>query len=94
MILGGPTVYAINPARGLGPRIAHFILPIPGKGKSNCSYVWIPVVVLIIGSSFEALFYQQVFDEENSFAFLLVGAIVLAVLLGAQFSIRKEESKV
>ncbi|RZU65254.1 glycerol uptake facilitator protein [Microterricola gilva] len=47
--LGGPTGYAINPARDLGPRIAHFILPIQGKGGSDWSYSWVPVVGPIIG---------------------------------------------
>jgi glycerol uptake facilitator protein len=47
--LGGPTGYAINPARDLGPRIAHFILPIKGKGSSDWSYAWVPVVGPIIG---------------------------------------------
>lgn len=47
--LGGPTGYAINPARDLGPRIMHFILPIPGKGDSDWGYAWIPVVGPIIG---------------------------------------------
>lgn len=48
--LGGPTGYAINPARDLGPRIAHFILPIPGKRNSDWSYSWIPVVGPIVGA--------------------------------------------
>ena len=47
--LGGPTGYAINPARDLGPRIMHAILPIPGKGGSDWGYSWIPVVGPIIG---------------------------------------------
>jgi glycerol uptake facilitator protein len=47
--LGGPTGYAINPARDLGPRIAHFLLPIAGKGSSDWSYAWIPVVAPIAG---------------------------------------------
>jgi glycerol uptake facilitator protein len=47
--LGGPTGYAINPARDLGPRIAHALLPIPGKGGSDWSYAWIPVVAPILG---------------------------------------------
>jgi glycerol uptake facilitator protein len=47
--LGGPTGYAINPARDLGPRIAHAILPIKGKGTSDWSYAWVPVVGPIIG---------------------------------------------
>jgi len=47
--LGGPTGYAINPARDLGPRIAHAILPIPNKGSSDWGYSWVPVVGPIIG---------------------------------------------
>ena len=47
--LGGPTGYAINPARDLGPRIAHAVLPIPNKGSSDWAYSWIPVVGPIIG---------------------------------------------
>lgn len=47
--LGGPTGYAINPARDLGPRIAHQVLPIAGKGDSDWGYGWIPVVAPIIG---------------------------------------------
>ncbi|WP_347757545.1 MIP/aquaporin family protein [Agrococcus sp. ProA11] len=47
--LGGPTGYAINPARDLGPRIAHAILPIQGKGSSDWSYAWVPVAGPIIG---------------------------------------------
>lgn len=47
--LGGPTGYAINPARDLGPRIMHAVLPIPGKGGSDWDYAWIPVVGPIVG---------------------------------------------
>ena len=53
--LGGPTGYAINPARDLGPRIAHAILPIPGKGGSDWGYSWIPVVGPLIGGAIAAL---------------------------------------
>jgi glycerol uptake facilitator protein len=49
--LGGPTGYAINPARDLGPRIAHALLPIPGKGSSNWGYAWVPVVGPLIGGA-------------------------------------------
>jgi len=48
--LGGPTGYAINPARDLGPRIAHAVLPIPGKGSSDWSYSWVPVFGPIVGA--------------------------------------------
>lgn len=50
MSLGGPTGYAINPARDLGPRIAHALLPIPGKGSSDWGYAWVPVVGPILGA--------------------------------------------
>jgi glycerol uptake facilitator protein len=56
--LGGPTGYAINPARDLGPRIAHFLLPIAGKGGSDWGYAWIPVVGPILGGVAGALFYK------------------------------------
>jgi glycerol uptake facilitator protein len=56
--LGGPTGYAINPARDLGPRLAHFVLPIPGKGGSDWGYAWIPVVGPIIGGIIGAMLYK------------------------------------
>ena len=56
--LGGPTGYAINPARDLGPRLAHFLLPIAGKGHSDWSYAWVPVVGPVIGGVLGALFYK------------------------------------
>ena len=49
--LGGPTGYAINPARDLGPRIVHALLPIPNKGTSDWGYAWIPVVGPLIGGA-------------------------------------------
>ena len=52
--LGGPTGYAINPARDLGPRIAHAVLPIKGKGSSDWSYAWVPVVGPLIGGALAA----------------------------------------
>ncbi|ODN44023.1 MIP/aquaporin family protein [Piscirickettsia litoralis] len=54
--LGGPTGYAINPARDLGPRIAHALLPIAGKGSSRWQYAWIPVIGPCIGASIGAVF--------------------------------------
>jgi glycerol uptake facilitator len=56
--LGGPTGYAINPARDLGPRIAHAVLPIPGKGDSDWSYSWIPVVAPLVGGIIGAVLYS------------------------------------
>lgn len=59
--LGGSTGYAINPARDLGPRIAHFFLPIAGKGGSDWSYAWIPVVGPICGGIVAALTFSALF---------------------------------
>lgn len=59
--LGGPTGYAINPARDLGPRIAHAILPIAGKGGSDWSYSWIPVLGPIVGGVLGAMAYKTLF---------------------------------
>jgi glycerol uptake facilitator protein len=56
--LGGPTGYAINPARDLGPRIAHAVLPIAGKGDNDWGYSWIPVVGPIIGGVLGAWLYN------------------------------------
>ena len=58
MALGGGTGYAINPARDLGPRIAHAILPIKGKGDSNWKYAWIPVIAPVIGAVLGALIFD------------------------------------
>lgn len=55
--LGGTTGYAINPARDLGPRIAHALLPIPGKGGSNWSYAWIPILGPLLGGVLAGLVY-------------------------------------
>jgi glycerol uptake facilitator protein len=61
--LGGPTGYAINPARDLGPRIMHAILPIPGKGSSDWSYAWVPVLGPLIGGAIGALLYGAFFPN-------------------------------
>jgi glycerol uptake facilitator len=58
--LGGPTGYAINPARDLGPRVAHALLPTAGKGPSDWPYAWIPVVAPIIGGIVGAALYVAV----------------------------------
>jgi len=55
--LGGPTGYAINPARDLGPRIAHAVLPIPGKRDSDWGYGWIPVFAPVVGGVIAGLLY-------------------------------------
>ncbi|MED4203412.1 MIP/aquaporin family protein [Neobacillus mesonae] len=91
MSLGGTTGYAINPARDLGPRIAHFLLPIPGKGNSNWGYAWIPVVGPILGGSFGAVFYQAVFLGKLSSAFFVVTTINILVLLSTYIVSKKDQ---
>ncbi|WP_010236499.1 MIP/aquaporin family protein [Clostridium arbusti] len=59
--LGGTTGYAINPVRDLGPRIAHYILPIYGKGSSDWRYAWIPVIAPICGGVVGAVIYKLIF---------------------------------
>lgn len=91
MSLGGTTGYAINPARDLGPRIAHFILPIPGKGGSNWGYSWIPVVGPLLGGAMGAVFYQVVFAGELTTTFWVVTGIV-AVSLALAYTVGKKQA--
>ncbi|WP_100330991.1 MIP/aquaporin family protein [Bacillus xiapuensis] len=91
--LGGTTGYAINPARDLGPRIAHFLLPIAGKGSSNWGYAWIPVLGPTLGGSLGGLFYRAVFAGELVAAFWGVLAAT-AVLLAAAFFFGRTQADV
>jgi glycerol uptake facilitator protein len=59
--LGGTTGYAINPARDLGPRLAHFVLPIPAKRDSDWAYSWVPVVGPLVGGALAAVVYYYAF---------------------------------
>ena len=59
--LGGPTGYAINPARDLGPRIAHQLLPIAGKGGSDWAYAWVPIAGPVVGAGIGAILWKLVF---------------------------------
>lgn len=58
--LGGPTGYAINPARDLGPRIMHFILPIPKKRDSDWGYAWVPVLGPVVGGLLAAVLFKVI----------------------------------
>ncbi|GHA79457.1 MIP/aquaporin family protein [Streptomyces termitum] len=59
--LGGPTGYAINPARDLGPRIVHALLPLPNKGGSDWGYAWIPIAGPLVGGALAAGIYNLAF---------------------------------
>jgi glycerol uptake facilitator protein len=59
--LGGPTGYAINPARDLGPRLVHSVLPIPNKGTSDWGYAWVPVAGPVIGGLLAGLVFNLAF---------------------------------
>jgi glycerol uptake facilitator protein len=61
--LGAPTGYAINPVRDLGPRLAHALLPIAGKGGSDWSYSWVPVLGPVIGGALGAVAYVGLFGR-------------------------------
>lgn len=94
--LGGTTGYAINPARDLGPRIAHFLLPISGKGNSDWKYAWIPVVGPIIGGGLGALFYSAVFMgiiHSTLWLFLGAFAVIMIGSIVANKAIVKEDEK-
>ncbi|MFS0557528.1 MIP/aquaporin family protein [Brevibacillus sp. 179-C9.3 HS] len=81
--LGGTTGYAINPARDLGPRLAHALLPIHGKGKSNWRYAWIPVVGPIVGAVSGAFFYKWTFTDHTLTGVIALAAfMVIAIVIG------------
>lgn len=90
MSLGGATGYAINPARDLGPRIIHALLPIPGKGASDWPYAWIPVVGPLVGGIYGSLFYQAVFSGVYSIPFWIGTIVIIGIVAGAVM----DESKV
>lgn len=83
MSLGGTTGYAINPARDLGPRIAHALLPIAGKGSSDWGYALIPVAGPVLGGIYGALFYKALFTNDYSVAFWIVTALVAVIIAAA-----------
>ena len=85
---GGTTGFAINPARDLGPRIAHFVLPIKGKGTSDWAYSWIPIIGPIIGGMYGTLFYQALFNGSWNVAFWVFSIVCAAILI---YSVIKPE---
>ena len=90
--LGAPTGYAINPARDLGPRIAHAVLPIAGKGSSDWEYSWVPVAGPIVGGVYGALFYKAVFQGDYSILFWAASLAVAFILISAALQETKKAS--
>ena len=83
--LGGTTGYAINPARDLGPRIIHFIFPIPGKGNSNWKYAWIPIIGPILGGITGSLTYAALFNYETNWLLFTTSGLTIFVLFLSYF---------
>lgn len=90
--LGGTTGYAINPARDLGPRIMHMLLPIPGKGGSNWAYAWVPVAGPMIGGALGGLFYKTVFLGQADTLVWVVSGIVLVIVIIALLTSRRDDT--
>ena len=81
--LGGTTGFAINPARDLGPRIAHFLLPIKDKGSSDFAYAPIPVVGPFLGGLLGAALYKIVYENLLEIEYLIVVAVAIAIIIAA-----------
>ena len=81
--LGGTTGFGINPARDLGPRIAHFLLPIKGKGDSDWKYAFIPILGPILGSLLGASTFKMVYHNDLHIKYWLILLIVIIVLIFA-----------
>ena len=85
LAMGGTTGFAINPARDMGPRIAHFILPVFGKGKSGWSYSWIPVAGPFLGGVLGTLGYEAIFNQNIMPAiYPCLGLVVILIVLAVK----------
>ncbi|MFD1606497.1 MIP/aquaporin family protein [Oceanobacillus luteolus] len=93
MSLGGPTGYAINPARDLGPRIAHALLPIHGKGTSDWGYAWVPIIGPILGGIYGALFFKAIFEGVYTAAFWVVSVIIAVLFISAAIIEKQHDDK-
>jgi len=79
--LGGTTGFAINPARDFGPRLAHFLLPISGKGTSDWKYAFVPILGPILGSFLGASCYQLLYMNDFQIRYGIVLALVAAIFI-------------
>lgn len=90
--LGGTTGFAINPARDFGPRLAHFLMPIKGKGTSDWGYAFIPILGPILGGLIGASSYQMFYKSEFLVQYWVVIGLGILVLLTAVYKNVKSES--
>jgi glycerol uptake facilitator protein len=81
--LGGTTGYAINPARDLGPRLAHFLMPIRGKGSSDWSYAWVPILGPLLGCLLGTALFRMMFKGDFQTQYWVVIIIAIAVTIVA-----------
>ncbi len=92
--LGGTTGYAINPARDLGPRIAHFLLPINGKGNSDWKYAPIPIFGPFLGSLLGGAAYKMLYENDLQTKYwIVVGMAVIVLILAVIKGLKSEQSK-
>lgn len=80
---GGVTGAALNPARDLGPRLAHFLLPIPGKGSSDFGYAWIPMTAPLLGGITATFVYLAIYEkviDVRLFVIMLLNIVVLSLI--------------
>ena len=87
--LGGTTGYAINPARDLGPRIAHFLMPIKGKGDSDWKYAPIPIFGPFLGSLLGGAAFQILYKNDFQIKYWIVIAIAILILILAVYKSHK-----
>ena len=93
MTVGSTTGFSINPARDLAPRIAHAILPIPGKGDSDWGYSMIPVIGPIIGGIYGASFYTAIFEGKYETLFWIFSVVIAIFAVAAVSSILSKEKE-
>ena len=92
--LGGTTGFAINPARDLGPRLAHFLLPISGKGTSDWKYAFVPILGPILGSFLGASCYQLFYKNDFQIRYGIVLALIAGILISvAASNIKTQKNK-
>lgn len=93
MTLGSTTGFSMNPARDLAPRIAHAVLPIPGKGGSDWGYSWIPIVGPIIGAIYGASFYEAIFNGKFLTLFWIFTVVVVILAIAAVSSVLSKKQQ-